>query len=277
MIRNTLSFVLVALALACGGVDNGDLFDDASAELDGGAALGSVEQAFTTQQATSGASRRWTGVIRSSGGGLVKDTCQSLQSTSVVCYVPNDKVFTVSRGNNNCSEPAYLNFSARVDEYIAAAQTELAGSGWTVSAIGGIGELDLVCDTYPVGAGTDVAAYVDVFEAGDTHATLTETLPGTFITTNLWAAYVDGEAIMSMANTTLNRVKAMRHAVGHAFVKPFGVGRSSNSGFVSNLNITGSGDLATGIFSAGEKCRVRNFVAGGSSLGLSQSANCAND
>lgn len=272
-----VSLVSLALIAACSGYEDSaqeEGFDDEVFAEE----LGQVEQAYVTQQATSGASRRWTGVLVSSGS-TVKDTCQSLQAAGSQCFVPSSKTITVTSnvGGSGCTAASLANMKARVTEYVGSLSTALSGSGWSVTEVAGGATVSFFCEVGLVGGGTDVANYVRVDALGP-GTLLTETLPGSFTKMPQWMVNVDGNAVEVLGTSALNDVKAMRHAVGHGLVKAFGVGRSSNSGFVSNAVISGSGDLQVGAFSAGELCRTRNYsTTGATSYATSQTANCSND
>jgi len=270
-----IALVLAAL-VGCGGYD---VDSDVASYDDTEAAVGQVEQAYVTQQATSGASRKWTGVLRSTAGGLVKDSCQSLQAGSSVCYVPGNKTMRISAANNNCTQAAFDNMNLRVDEAIANANTALSGSGWVlIKGTPADSEFDFQCDTYMPGGTTEINDYVQAWDVDSLKVILSESLPGEFYRTNAFIVYVDGDAVLALGTSQLNDVKAMRHAVGHGLVKGLGVGRSSNSGVVSRSTISGSGDLSVGILSPGELCRTRNYALGNTSqYGTSTSANCSND
>lgn len=265
----TISILTIALAFACGApIESDD--------------LGQVEQAYTIQQSTSGASRLWSG-WRPLSAGLA---CRSDQATTVDCALPASKtiVYQVKNGssdlgNGPCTASALAAFGADVDSFIPTINSALSVDGWAVSrndgAPIGTATMQLVCDGASTQTGLVLSDYVTHSLLANT--AMTETLPGNWLKVSQSLATIKVKALNDLGTSGASDVKLRRHVVGNAMVKALGVGSSDAVANVVSVGTLAQDDPNQGLLTSGQLCRTKNLVNSGLALGVSSTASCANN
>ena len=273
MKKTLVSFLALAFAGAC----SGESADFESEEL------GQAEQPYVTQQATSGSSLLWTGVHEAvAATRQVKSSCQSGMNAVSTCYVPQSKGISLAAVNTSCSSTSFSRMVTSVANTAAILNTLLSPQGWTVSVApaGQFATVVVACDTSLPGTGTDVDDYSRTFAGPCLGACglLNESLPGTFFTKSSWTAKVNVTASRSAVLTEPAAVANINHAVGHAVIKAFGVGRGGLVGFSSFPTMNFSSSTSPGILNNGELCRTRGYsvTAPSNVYTTSTSSNCVN-
>lgn len=279
---------LGALSLACGGTYNPDgeqiTWDDiASVGETEDAELGQLEQAYTSQMspAGSGSPRLWTGVQGQTG--LLTDACHTSQNNSTICNIPRTKTVHVVTLNLSCSTSEYNQFKNDLFSIVnEMALVHLPGSGWSfaVNSQSTFYTIGMNCSSASA-SGTDITDYVFVQPIGSIDV-LSEPFQGSWVTTlpnqffGEMQATIRHRALNTLGASPQQDAQLRRHGMAHALQKALGNGAQNLATGAHATQTFLVPGVSVALFSAGELCRTRNYVTGGSAFFVNASAGCPN-
>jgi hypothetical protein len=268
--NHSIKVFALSLSLACGAAVDGEELDQELAQ---------VEQAYTIQQSTSGASRLWSGF--QFGSNL---SCKSDQAESTECSLPGDKSptyrvinGTTAMGIGPCTSGELAQLGAAVDLVIPVINSNLGNSGWTAARNDSDTEADLtvVCDGLSTATGFALNSYVQ--SQSTFNVQLTESLPGTFFKIFKGLVKVKIKALNTLGNSAANDTKLINHVTGNVMIKPLGVGNSNAVTNVYSVDTLSQNDPNTGFMSSGQLCRTKKLDPSGLNLSVSSSGKCSNN
>ena len=276
-----LSVLFFPALVACGGVDNGDLFPDAP---DAGAELGSVEQGWTTRKSSTGG-RTWG--VRDDYGNTA---CAHTQSSSSNCYFHgHNGGDTLDMVVKYWVNPQWTDANddlvrGIVDTFISNAQWAV-GNGqadlpWSFQRLSGTTKPSaanvVIQAGYASGTlGTNVGQYVRFTPASTGCVTLNEptSLPGTYhqcmvfggagtANSSIIAFDLDSlEAYMFQQGYSASQKETTRrHVLWHAMFAELGLGGHHNAQHSSTRMYFSKTDGINSFLTSEEICRWRRLT-----------------